>query len=91
MLKRSLIIFVACLAILPLQLIFLVDYEHDKAYWCGADHYSSARCHEAEGTVNSTVITSVILTLAMLGSLGLIMDRMLLPPAHDHDAEFETS
>jgi len=87
LLKWSLILLLACLVIAPLQMLFLIDYETDKAYWCGADHFNTVRCEEAAAAVAGTLVTLVVLTLALVGSLGVILDRTLLPPDHDHNAQ----
>ena len=86
-LKRALWILLAVLAITPLQLLNLLDAEEQKVYWCDAAHYSSARCHAAEEAVTTTLWSVVVLALALLGSLGVVFDRLILPAHQEAPAE----
>lgn len=75
----SWLILVATVVLFPLQVIFLLDHELDKDYWCSEAHYSSTRCHEAEGAVTSGIWSLVVVSLAFLVSVGVLLDRFIMP------------
>lgn len=77
-LKWGLLLFLVTLVIAPVQMLFLLDYEVDKEYWCSQEHFSTARCEAAEGAVFSTLRTLVVFGLAMLVGIAMLLDLIIL-------------
>jgi len=87
--KRSVLVLLFVAAVIPIQLLFQLDYEEHRDYWCGDAHYYEARCEAAEQAYAQGWIGLSITGLAFLGSLGVLFDRFLLAGAHDEHGDAE--
>ncbi len=89
--KRSVLVLLFVVAVIPIQLLFLLDYEEHRDYWCGDAHYYQTRCEAAEGAITQGWIGLSLTGLAFLGSLGVLFDRFVLAGTHGEHDEAEAS
>jgi len=84
--KWSLLLLLFSAAVIPVQLLFQIDYEEHREYWCSDAHYYEARCEAAERAYGQGWIGLTVTGLVFLGSLGVLFDRLVLAGTHDeHD------